>query len=79
MTKEQREKAQKAVTAMKHYWESVMKESSREDVLYLAEKMGLRTHHESGRQINTKTLKGIIAYNKENQESKAIYEFHSTH
>ena len=47
-----------------NYWNKVLEDSTKDDILTLAKGMDLRTHHENGRQINLKQIKVVIAYNK---------------
>jgi hypothetical protein len=56
--------AQKEIKLEKVYWSKVLEDSTKDDILTLAKKMDLRTHHASGRQMDLKQIKAGIAYNK---------------
>lgn len=69
--------AQKQVKLEEKYWEKVLEDSTKDDILTLAKEMDLRTHHENGRQINTKQIKAVIAYNKVADFRDAIRKFNN--
>ena len=71
MTKLTKEQVQ-AIKLENRYWSSVLEEATRDEILYIAKRMDISTHHESGRQRALKQLKGIIAYNKEHEFRKYI-------
>ena len=66
--------AQKQIKLEKIYWGKVLEDSTKDDILTLAKEMGLKTHHENGRQLNLKQIKGVIAYNKVSDFRDAIRE-----
>ncbi len=61
-----------AIKFEKQYWSSVLEEATRDEILYIAKRMDISTHHDSGRQRALKQLKAIIAYNKEHEFRDAL-------
>ena len=58
----------------KTYWNNVLEEATKDEVLDLANRMGISTHHDNGRQRALKQIKGCIAYNKISDFRTALRE-----
>lgn len=48
-----------------NYWKDLLEECSKEEILKLAEKMNIFTHHDNGRQRSLKQIKSNIIWDKE--------------
>jgi len=56
------------------YWNDVLEEATKDEVLDLANRMGIYTHHDNGRQRALKQIKCSIAYDKLGEFRKALRE-----
>ncbi len=61
-----------AIKSEKHFWSQVLEEATKDEILDLAKRMDIYTHHEDGRQRELESLKAIIAYNKEHEFRDAL-------